>query len=44
MSVDKKNIDGAIRVIGLEKIGRASLPFNVKREVLEQTLNNTIGT
>jgi 3-dehydroquinate synthase len=40
MSVDKKNIDGAIRVIGLEKIGAASLPFNVKREVLEQTLNS----
>ncbi len=42
MSVDKKNIDGAIRVIALEKIGRASLPFNVKREVLEQTLNSTL--
>jgi 3-dehydroquinate synthase len=43
MSVDKKNIDGAIRVIGLEKIGKASLPFNVNRELLEQTLNSFIG-
>jgi 3-dehydroquinate synthase len=42
MSVDKKNIDGAIRVIGLEKIGKASLPFNVKRAVLEQTLTSSI--
>ena len=44
MSVDKKNIDGAIRVIGLEKIGKASLPLNVKREVLEQTLNSSLET
>jgi 3-dehydroquinate synthase len=43
MAVDKKNLDGAIRVIGLEKIGKASLPFNVEREVLEQTLNNYVG-
>lgn len=43
MAVDKKNIDGAIRVIGLEKIGKASLPINVKREVLEQTLHSSIG-
>jgi 3-dehydroquinate synthase len=42
MSVDKKNVDGAIRVIGLEKIGTASLPFNVKRDLLEQTLNSSV--
>lgn len=44
MAVDKKNIDGAIRVIGLEKIGKASLPISIKRELLENTLNRYIGT
>jgi 3-dehydroquinate synthase len=43
MAVDKKNRDGDIRVIVLEKIGKASLPLNVKRELLEQTLNSYIG-
>jgi 3-dehydroquinate synthase len=44
MSVDKKNIDGAIRVIGLEKIGHASLPFNVQRTLLEQTLHDSLAS
>lgn len=43
MAVDKKNIDGAIRVIALESIGKASLPINVQRELLEQTLNGYTG-
>jgi 3-dehydroquinate synthase len=43
MAVDKKNRDGAIRIIGLEKIGKASLPINVKREVLEETLRSYTG-
>lgn len=43
MAVDKKNIDGAIRVIALESIGKSSLPFNVERELLEQTLNGYTG-
>jgi 3-dehydroquinate synthase len=43
MAVDKKNRDGEIRVIALEKIGKASLPINVKRELLEQTLKNYVG-
>jgi len=43
MSVDKKNIEGAIRVIALEKIGKATLPMNVEMSILEQTLNNYQG-
>lgn len=43
MSVDKKNVDGAIRVIALEKIGKASLPMNVEQEILEQTLKHYQG-
>jgi 3-dehydroquinate synthase len=42
MAVDKKNVDGAIRVICLEKIGKALLPMNVQRELLEQTLNHSL--
>ena len=38
MSVDKKNVDGEIRVICLQKIGQATLPMSVKQELLEQTL------
>jgi len=38
MSVDKKNIDGDIRVICLQKIGQATLPMKVKQALLEQTL------
>jgi len=39
MSVDKKNIDGDIRLILLHKIGEASLPVGVEREALLETLN-----
>jgi 3-dehydroquinate synthase len=39
MTVDKKNIDGQIRLILLEKIGVATLPVYVDRSLLEQTLN-----
>jgi 3-dehydroquinate synthase len=38
MAVDKKNVDGRIRVILLEKIGMATLPVDVPREQLEMTL------
>jgi 3-dehydroquinate synthase len=40
MAVDKKNVDGQIRVILLKKIGEASLPIDVERPLLEQTLNS----
>ncbi len=43
MSVDKKNIDGKIRVILLEALGKASLPVNVELSVLKQTLENYSG-
>ncbi len=43
MSVDKKNIDGAIRVIALEKIGKATLPMNIEMSLLAQTLNDYQG-
>jgi 3-dehydroquinate synthase len=43
MSVDKKNVDGKIRVILLEAIGKATLPLNVERQMLEQTLCNYVG-
>jgi 3-dehydroquinate synthase len=39
MAVDKKNVDGKLRVILLEKIGRASLPTKVDTGLIEQTLN-----
>ena len=39
MAVDKKNVDGDIRLILLNKIGKASLPAGVEREVLLETLN-----
>lgn len=39
MSVDKKNIDGDIRLILLKKIGEAALPMPVARDILEKTLN-----
>ncbi|MDD5276007.1 MAG: 3-dehydroquinate synthase [Methylovulum sp.] len=38
MAVDKKNVDGEIRVILLEKIGLATLPVNVDVGLLKQTL------
>jgi 3-dehydroquinate synthase len=39
MAVDKKNLDGQIRLILLEKIGKATLPIYVDRSLLEMTLN-----
>lgn len=38
MAVDKKNVDGDIRVILLEKIGKATLPMAVDSSSLTQTL------
>ncbi|MCK4493658.1 MAG: 3-dehydroquinate synthase [Methylococcales bacterium] len=43
MSRDKKNIDGEIRVIILEKIGKASVPTKVKTALLRETLNGYRG-
>ncbi len=39
MSVDKKNIDGQIRVILLKKIGEATLPIGVNKDILQETLD-----
>ncbi len=39
MAVDKKNVDGEIRLILINKIGKASLPTGVERSVLLETLN-----
>lgn len=38
MAVDKKNVDGDIRVILLEKIGKATLPMAIDSSSLMQTL------
>jgi 3-dehydroquinate synthase len=38
MAVDKKNIDGNIRLILLEKIGKATLPIYVEQDLLGLTL------
>jgi len=38
MAVDKKNVDGDIRLILLEKIGLASLPMGVAAGLLKETL------
>ena len=40
MAVDKKNVDGNIRVILLESIGKATLPIAIDRLSLIQTLEN----
>ena len=40
MAVDKKNIDGKIRLILLTKIGVATLPIGIDSSLLEQTLNS----
>jgi len=40
MAVDKKNVDGQIRLILLAQIGEATLPVNVPRELLELTLKS----
>ncbi len=39
MAVDKKNINGEIRLVLLKAIGLAPLPLNVDSELLKQTLN-----
>ena len=39
MAVDKKNVNGQIRLILLTKIGVATLPIDVDRTLLKQTLN-----
>lgn len=43
MSVDKKNLDGKIRVILLKALGNATLPVNVELPSLEETLKNYTG-
>ena len=43
MAVDKKNVDGKIRLILLEAIGKAALPINIDQSLLEQTLKNYAG-
>ncbi len=43
MSVDKKNLDGNIRVILLEAIGKAKLPLSVDRQLLVETLEQYKG-
>lgn len=40
MAVDKKNVDGKIRLILLEAIGQASLPINIDLPMLIETLNH----
>ena len=39
MSVDKKNVDGQIRLILLKKIGEATLPIGVDKNILSATLD-----
>lgn len=43
MAVDKKNVDGKIRVILLEQVGKASLPVNVDLDPLQATLKGYVG-
>jgi 3-dehydroquinate synthase len=43
MAVDKKNVDGKIRVILLEALGKATLPLNVDRHMLQLTLEQYAG-
>lgn len=43
MAVDKKNVDGNIRLILLESIGKATLPINIEQKQLEQTLIHYVG-
>lgn len=40
MEVDKKNLNGQIRLILLHKIGEATLPVNIDRNALKMTLEN----
>ncbi|MFA5983472.1 MAG: 3-dehydroquinate synthase [Methylococcaceae bacterium] len=39
MEVDKKNVDGQIRLILLKSIGLATLPTNIDKQVLQVALN-----
>ena len=39
MAVDKKNVDGKLRLILLEEIGRATLPVSVENATLKAALN-----
>ncbi|MGR8933930.1 MAG: 3-dehydroquinate synthase [Gammaproteobacteria bacterium] len=39
MAVDKKNVDGKLRLVLLECIGKATLPVGVDIRLLEKTLN-----
>ena len=39
MALDKKNVDGDIRLILLERIGKASLPIKIEQSTLEECLN-----
>ncbi len=43
MAVDKKNVDGKIRVILLEALGKATLPVNIETSTLLETLNGYAG-
>ncbi len=43
MTVDKKNVDGKIRVILLKALGEASLPINIDLVQLQATLNEYVG-
>ena len=40
MAVDKKNVDGKIRLILLKKIGEATLPVSIERDLLAMTLSD----
>lgn len=40
MSIDKKNVEGQLRLILLEKIGRATLPMAVDQNLLVETLTS----
>ncbi|MDD1621634.1 MAG: 3-dehydroquinate synthase, partial [Methylococcaceae bacterium] len=43
MAVDKKNVDGKIRVILLEALGKATLPVYVELARLRETLDHYAG-
>ncbi|MFW5442886.1 MAG: 3-dehydroquinate synthase [Methylococcaceae bacterium] len=43
MSVDKKNVDGEIRLILLKSIGKATLPVVAEQSLLELTLKHYAG-
>jgi len=43
MAVDKKNVDGNIKLILLKSLGQATLPISVEQSLLEKTLKNYAG-